>query len=196
MKRLKDFVFIASGQSLREKIEHNLEGRFSIIQNKDMDKEIGLLKDKLSRINLPASSTPKLLSKNDIVLNTKFFRNSSPVSVVVDDEIGNLIAAPGMFVLTPINQNEINSYFINWYINSAKFGGHYFQSNATGSSILNITKLVLEEMPINLPSLEVQNKFLSLYRETLNEKLIFQKLVQKRMSLLDEVYNNFSSKGE
>lgn len=183
--KLSDITNIYLGHPIREKIENTPNGDYLIVQNKDVDKEVGVNRESLYRVNISGRAVPRLLKKDDLLFVPRVFRGSLPYSVRVNFDLPNMIAAP-TFTIISVNPNAVRSEYLNWFINSEAHGGKYFKINAMGSSILNIPKSVLREMEITLPSLEEQDRLIQLIKAVNREKEIMKKLIEKRRIFLDE----------
>lgn len=183
--KIKQICTVIAGQSLREGVDPIPDGQYPILQFKNIQNH-RINYSEIEKINLPKSSEPKLLKADDVVLYTKFFRSNLPASVCIDRPIHNLIAAPGFFILKTTSE-LIRPEFLRWYLSSKSHGGKYFLSMATGTSLLNVTKTILEEMDIVVPPIEVQNKFIELYKCTIKEQEIINKIAIKRDVILEAI---------
>lgn len=188
--KIKDLCEIFMGQSLREKAISEVEGIYPIFQPKNLTK-MGLDYSKLEKINLPEKSEPKVLQNQDVLIYTKLSRNELPTTVLIEDPIQNLIAAPSFFILR-VKKDEIKPAFLNWFLSSKNHGGKYFLANATGTSILNITRKVIEDLEIFVPSVSEQEKFIEFHKNTLKEQEIFNQITFQRELLLESLYKKWS----
>lgn len=186
--KIKEICEITSGQSLRDGVQHLKDGQYLVLQYKNIG-QYGVKFDEIERINLPEKTIPKLLSQNDVLLYTKFFRSNLPASALIDRPVEKLIAGPSFYVLK-IKQSfsaKILPAFLTWYLGSKNHGGKYFLSSATGTSLLNVTKPVLEECEVSLPSVEEQDKFLQYYQCSIRELDLLNQLNTKRELLLEAI---------
>jgi restriction endonuclease S subunit len=185
-RKLYEIADISLGHPIRERIENTPEGDYFVVQNKDVDKDIGVNKDSLYSFNLKGRTKPRLVRCGDLLFVPKIFRSSLPYSVFVNVDLPNLVAAP-TFTILSVNENIIRAEYLNWFINSEAHGGKYFKKNAMGSSILNIPKSVLSEMEIALPTIEQQDQFIKLIQAAKREKEIMETLIDRRRVFMDEV---------
>ncbi|MBN2440693.1 MAG: restriction endonuclease subunit S [Spirochaetales bacterium] len=177
---LKEITQIQAGYALRGKIQQIPDGTMSILQMKDVQPE-GIYWDSLARINPIGRKEPSFLLKGDIIFSgrgTKIF--AQPVTINPD----KIAAGPQFFVLTP--KEEIPSEYISWYINSTQ-GQKYFWTYAGGSTIINVTRDILENFPIKIPSakdLHTFTHYISIIKE---EYKILIELNNKRQKLLEAI---------
>ena len=191
IKKLFEISELSLGQPIRDKIENDPIGDYYIVQMKDVDKDDGISKTSLFRINLKGKAAPKHLKMGDILFVSRFFRESSPYGVLIDEEVSNLVAAPTFYIIS-VNREVVKPEYLHWYINSEFHGGKFFKTNAIGSGVLNAPKSVLGELPVILPSLEEQNRFVKLINSIKEEKKIMNQLTEKRKQFLREVVNQFN----
>lgn len=189
-KKLSEISDIYLGQPIRDKIENIPNGDFFIVQMKDVNKETGVNAASLYKISLKGRIGPRLIKKGDLLFVSRVFRESLPYSVLVSSSIPNLIAAP-TFTILSADQKIIKPEYLHWYINSEAHGGKYFRKNAMGSSVLNITKSVLSEIEVFIPSLEIQEQFVKLIQATNREKLIMENLTEKRRALMEGLLEKY-----
>lgn len=190
IKKLADISNIYLGQSIRDRIINQPDGNLFIIQIKDADKAEGINFNTLYKTKLKGHSDPRLVKKGDLLFVSRFFRNSLPYCALVNINRNDLIAAPSFYIISP-NPEIIRPEYLHWYINSEAQGGKYFKANAIGSSALNIPKSTLSELPILVPTLKEQDRFIELIQAAKKEKEIMSSIVEKRQNYLNEIINKF-----
>ena len=177
---LKNISNIQTGYALRAKLLEDPNGSMSILQMKDVQPK-GIEWRNLATISPIGKKPPYYLHSEDVIFcgrGTKIFA----VPVLIQSE--NVAAGQQFFVLTP--KEGIPAEYIAWYINS-KHGQKYFWKNAGGSLIINVTKDVLENCPIYLPSVEELITFTKLIKSTELEWQKFTQLKDKRQELLEGI---------
>lgn len=177
---LKEISSIQTGYALRGKLLEDPTGSMSILQMKDVQPE-GIEWQNLAKIYPIGRKPPYFLKPEDVVFcgrGTKIF--AKPVMIQPED----VVAGQQFFVLTP--KEGIPAEYIAWYINS-KRGQKYFWKNAGASLIINVTKDVLENCPIYLPSVEELITFTKLIKSTELEWRKFTQLKYKRQELLEGI---------
>jgi len=71
-------------------------------------------------------------------------------------------------------QNLLDSYYLCWWLNSLP-GQHYIASRKAGGVQQNLNATLLQEMPIQLPSLEVQKSIALKLEQSLSAKQILER---------------------
>ncbi|MBI5847194.1 MAG: N-6 DNA methylase [Nitrospirae bacterium] len=126
-----------------------------------------------------------LLSKSGTIGKTGVVRNGA---------VG-AIAASGLFVIRP-DQDRIDPYFLLAYFESSECRA-WFASKARGATIQNLSKNVLDELPVPVPPLQMQHRVAEEYRDNKVDALTFlSKLMTEGESdpiveWLDKFYTNF-----
>jgi hypothetical protein len=177
---LKEIATIQPGYSLRSKVPETPKGSMAIIQMKDVSPE-EISWDRLRRMNPTGKKEPRFLQERDIIFSgrgTRIF--ATPVTIHPE----KTVAGPQFFVITLEKPRQ--AQYISWYINSYH-GQHYFWTNAGGSSLLNVRKEVLENLPLPMPA----DNHLSTVTEYITametEKKHFTELQHKRQRLLEGI---------
>jgi len=191
IRKLSEVTDIYLGQPIRDRIENSPSGDYLIVQMKDVDKDAGVRTDTLYRTHLKGRTGPRLIRKGDLLFVSRVFRGSLPYSVLVGEDLPNLVAAPTFNILSA-NMERLRPECLHWFINSEAYGGRFFKQNAMGSSVLNIPKHVLSEMAIVIPPLHEQDRFVGLIQAAHREKEIMQTIVEKRRAFMDGILNKFN----
>ena len=177
---LKEIATIQQGYSLRRKVPEAPEGSMAIIQMKDVSRE-KISWDHLRRMNPTGRKEPRFLKEWDIIFSgrgTQIF--ATPVTIQPE----KTVAGPQFFVITLEKPQQ--AQYISWYINS-HHGQHYFWTNAGGSSILNVKKEVLENLPLPMPAENDLSTVTEYITAMETEKGIFTALQHKRQRLLEGI---------
>jgi restriction endonuclease S subunit len=191
IRKLSEVTDIYLGQPIRDRIENDPSGDYLIVQMKDVDKDAGIQTNALYRTHLKGRTNPRLIRKGDLLFVSRVFRGSLPYSVLVGEDLPNLVAAPTFNILS-VKKERVRPEYLHWFINSEAYGGRFFKQNAMGSSVLNIPKHVLSEMEIVVPPLPEQDRFVSLIQAAHREKKIMQAIAEKRRAFMDGIIKKFN----
>ena len=181
------------GQPLRTRVRNDPAGRFLIVQMKDVSITQGIIPSRLSRINLKSNSFPRLLRRGDILFTSRSWRKTAPFSILVEEDLDNLIAAP-LFYIIRVKDKSLRPEYLNWYINSDIFGRKFFMRNAMGSGVLNVPKSILGKMEIIVPPLKAQDTLIGLMALLDGERRAMRLLSEKRNKLINSIIKNFIEK--
>lgn len=180
--QLREIADIQAGYSFRGSIPVSEQGNYRVIQIKDIgfDGKIStadLVKTKMDFIK------PEYLTRQDDVLFTS--RGTNRRAAVVDQAAENAVFVSQLYALTLTSNNIIPEY-LAWYINQ-KPAQDFFEENASGSYIQNIRQDVLGELPVVVPDPETQKRIIDIYRLSLKEKELTEKILIKRRQLAEQM---------
>ncbi|ARN70630.1 hypothetical protein BST91_02685 [Nonlabens tegetincola] len=154
LKSILSYKGLSSGYSFRGKIQHIHNGGVRVIQLKDFENNYTVIGQDCTLVEREKIKDKYFLENGDVLFIAKGTNNFS----LVFEEIDNTptIASSALFVLK-VDTRLANPFYIAWYLNQTEVQ-NYFKSNETGTYTKSISKPILEEAPIALPSLETQNK--------------------------------------
>ena len=194
VRKINDLADIYPGQSIRGRINHKPNGEYLVVQMRDVSPLKGLEEANLCRMSLKPGLTPKLIKKGDLLFISKAGPGATPFSILVKEEIKNLIASP-LFYIIRVKGNEVHLEYLNWYINSSSQSQRFLKKNAMGTMVLNVPKKVFSEMEVILPPLSTQKNFIKFMKLANEEYEIMNKIYQKRKQLMNSIITNSFSEG-
>lgn len=149
------------------------------MQLKDVGGECEFNQEDLDCISDQEFKETYLLNQGDVVFRSRGPLLKAIVIPAVQEKI--VISAPLMKI--QVDSTQILPEFLCWAINSS-IGQSYFQSQAEGSSIKMISKATLEQMDLQVPSLEEQQKILDLIALQKREAVINRDILQRREKII------------
>jgi len=171
-----------AGHPFRESIQNALDGDVAVVQMKDVDPEKGLDNANLYRVHLTGRKQPDYLQHGDILFIGRGYRI---FAVFVDQNLENTVAGSHFFIIrTKQNRQDVSPDYLAWYINH-KQAQRYFSQYVAGTSLPHINRTVLENLPIILPPLEVQEYMIRAHDCRLKEKALLEALIEKKKLFLD-----------
>lgn len=174
-----------AGHPFREKIENYPDGDYRIIQIKDIGTNGELMTDELLQTRIEDVRPDFFIQRNDVLFTT---RGLNRRACFVGEELLNTIFVAQIFALREIS-NEVNPAYLAWFINQRQ-AQEYLEANASGSHIQNIRKDVLEHLPVEIPSLEMQGKIVEVHNLALREKNLIERIQTKREQVIERVLLN------
>ena len=183
--KLKQLVTeIKAGYTFRGKIQTVQDANIAIIQLKDIDYEFNQISSPSVFLPISDYNPNHFLQKGDILFIAKGARN---VAVIYNNE-GYSIASSVFFIIKT-DKNKILPEYLSWYINSKKSQA-YFERVKSGSSTLNINKQALEELEINIPSIEIQNRIANYCKLCGKEYILMTDILSKKKILNEQLMLN------
>ena len=155
--RLRDIGMFYRGLNVAPNTEINENGAYKIINLADVQNgEIRI--DNLARYELKQNVNVQKyeVCQGDILISCK--GTVIKICVVPPDCEQTLMS--GNFIGISINQYEHNPYFVKYYLESPA-GQFFLQSKQVGTSITTLTARDLEDIPIPILPIEMQNQYAS-----------------------------------
>tara|TARA_R110002072_G_scaffold249366_2_gene408311 strand:- start:1992 stop:2579 length:588 start_codon:yes stop_codon:yes gene_type:complete len=180
LKSILSYRGLSSGYSFRGKIKHIHNGGVRVIQLKDFEDNYTSLGDDCYLVDSDKIKNKYYLEVGDVLFTSKGTNNFA----LVFKEIDNIptIASSAIFVIK-VDRNKANPDFVAWYINQSKVQ-NYFKTNEAGTYNTSINKTTLEETPIVLPELEVQNNIAKIANLHNQELALSNKIIELRNKLI------------
>jgi hypothetical protein len=176
---LKDIAQVQMGYSFRGRLEGDAGGLISVIQMKDLDDEVGVNLSNLVKVNADNMKVIHFVECSDLVFRS---RGQTNTSVMLRDQLNKAIVAAPLLRIRSTSSRVLPQY-LNWYINQ-----HEAQSalgkSLEGSFIKMVSKKSLEELEIQVPTLDVQKAILEMDGYVRRESVLLLALMEKRKSLM------------
>jgi len=134
-------------------LKESPDGDAIYLQIRDFD-ELRLIDSQLSKtVIISEKSSRHLLEEGDLLFAAK---GTSNFCVQYPVEIGKAVASSAFFVIRIKNKNVLPE-FIAWFLNLPETL-EWLRSCSVGSTIPSITKVMLEELSLNIPDVAIQKK--------------------------------------
>ncbi|KAA6320743.1 hypothetical protein EZS27_029524 [termite gut metagenome] len=173
---IKEIADIQTGVYLKE----TPDGEVHYLQVKDFDKNA-----------LPVLSPPSialygkvkkyLLSDGNLLFAAKGFFN---FCVVYREEWGRAVASSSFLVLNIKDTTAILPEYLNWILNRDDVCA-YFRRETTGSVMPSITKVMLGEFEIDIPTMDVQRKIIAISGLQKREQVLNKEIAKLRNQLIN-----------
>ncbi len=168
------------------------EGQIVYLQSKHFD-ENGILKSSLYP-DLKAESIPEkhLLHHGDIVFAAKGSKN---FAALYESKNQPTVASTSFFVirLNDDLRDKILPQYLTWYIN-LDTSQYYLKGLAVGSSIVSISKSVIDELEIYIPDFDTQKAILTIFQLRNEEKKLQKKIMMLREKQIQQQILNAINK--
>jgi hypothetical protein len=184
--KLNTIVFLMAGHPLRGSINNTPGGEVAVVQMKDVDPETGIQADQFYRVNLTGRKKPDYLRPGDILFVGRGYRI---FAVLVEKELKQTVASPHFFMLRVKPETPVRPDYLVWYINQSR-AQKYFSRHIAGSALPHINRQTLEDLPVILPPLDIQERIVNAHRCRLKEKALLEMLIEKKKHFLDELLDS------
>ena len=191
MKLLKDIAEIRSGFPFRERPVRVETGGCRLVQMRDVDRSIGVINGDLDTVEEPANWQKQRLQRWDILFAARGQKNHAAVFVL---DVPNAIAASTLHVLR-VDEESVDPFYIVWYLNLQQTKER-LRTMQAGSSIPFISIQDFGQLPIQVPSLEVQQQIVELVTLGQEEQALMELLRRKRLALVEGAIRTLLNKSQ
>ena len=175
---LNTVVRIKSGYQAKTRIEEDPEGPYRLIQSRDFDPHRHLLVDSLVAFFPKRRPELYLIQKGDVLFQA---RGMTHFAVCMEEEIENTLAG-GAFYILRAKTGEVLPAYLAWWLNQTK-AQSFFKMQSRGAWMSFIAKNTLSRLPVQIPSLPIQEKVIKVEALQKREQLLINKLVSTRARL-------------
>ena len=179
---LIDATTVTVGHPFRGSIKEVPGTGYHAVQMKNVTPEQGVDWSSVVETEV-ASRRTDWLSDGDILFAARGSRN---YAALVVDCPAQAVAAPHFFVIRVRPDVSLLPEYLVWFLNQAPTS-RYFQREAEGSRTLSIRRSVLENTPIAVPPLEMQQQIVALHATLRREQQIAEQLVRNGEILMDAI---------
>jgi len=187
--KLKWVSSIAPGHPFRGSMPIAADSGIKVVQMKDLSENGKIDWAATTQVLLESKKEPDWLTDDDILFAARSTRN---IASLVESCPPNVLAAPYFYVIR-LNQKKVLPKFVAWQLNQCPLQ-KYFQRESEGSITKSIKKSSLEEVEIAVPTIEIQQKIISMAEIFDREKEICQKLINNGQSIMNSIAVNILNK--
>lgn len=174
--RLRDLSNTKFGYPFRGSIQEDPAGEIAVVQIKNVDAEAGVDWKNLARTHLTGRREPDLLRKGDVVFIAQGNRN---IAAYVERVDMDAVCSPHFFLIRLRPCARLLPEFLAWQINQIP-AQRYLSASATGSHITCIRRQELENLPISVPDIKMQEKIVAFHKAAIREKKLLLDMIESR----------------
>ncbi len=182
MKRIAEIASVSSGYHFRGGVNHVADGRYAVIQAKDVDDSLHFDRERLVRVNLEADPERYLVRQGDVVFLSRGVR---PWALPIVEPVGDTVV-PSSFYILRADPQRVRPEYLAWFLNHPKTQAT-LGDIAKGSNIPFISMREFGDFPVQIPTLKIQEKIVSLARLNDREQQLLKELGILRGQLVDAV---------
>lgn len=180
-KKLKDIAEVRTGYQFRGRVSASNEANVSVIQIKDVDEHLIVHTSDLVPVKID-NPEPYLVSQGDVLFLSRGHRQ---YATIVTDSVQGTIATGYFFIVRP-KTNVIRSSFLAWTINQPEFQ-EAMRPFVRGSHIPLVSKVDFQDVTIQVPPLNVQDRIMTFQALFEREKQLSAAIQEKRQQLVQLV---------
>ena len=176
--KLSEVLELHSGYPWRGLIKEIENGAVRAIQPKAISDLGELIEENLTRTEFTGKKQPDWVEEGDVLLINKGLRNTV---AYIHQSYTDVVCAPTIYTLRPKAKwvKKINMKFIAWQLTQVP-AQKYFKRSAEGSLQVSLRRKVVEDTPLAIPAMEVQNAIANLYEDGLAEQKTLLALIENR----------------
>lgn len=190
MKRIAEIASVSSGYHFRGGVNHVADGRYTVIQAKDVDDSFHFDRERLVRVNLEADPERYLVRQGDVVFLSRGLR---PWALSIAEPIGDTVV-PSSFYILRADQQRVRPEYLAWFLNHPKTQAT-LGDIAKGSNIPFISMREFGELPLQIPEIKTQDKIVALDRLSQREQSLLRKLSKLRADLIEGICFDIAQEG-
>ncbi len=147
---------MSSGYLFLKKVTPDVHGKYAVVFISDIS-DSPVLRDRPSTYELPTEPQPiHFLKKGDILIQVR-----GKVRITyIDADLPDTIASSN-FLIVRVAEEKILGRYLAWFL-AQKPAQQYLERNQQGQTISMLSKKILSEMPVPVPSLERQQQIIRL----------------------------------
>ncbi|MFH1964723.1 MAG: restriction endonuclease subunit S [Acidobacteriota bacterium] len=181
--KIKQGATVQMGYSFRSRLEASRGGDVAVIQMKDLLDDNTVDCSGLMKIDLEAVKEHHLARKGDLVFRS---RGQVTTAAVLRESPGKAVVAAPLLRIRITKPDKVLPEYLNWFI-SQRDAQIFLTSRAGGTMQKMISKQVIEDLEVSLPSLEQQKKIVELASLSAREQTILSTLADKRELYISKV---------
>ena len=157
MKSIADIGSLLSGYHFRGGVNHVADGRYAVLQAKDVDDSLHFDSERLVRVNLDADPERYLVRQGDVIFLSRGLR---PWALAIGELIGDTIV-PSSFYILRTDPHLVRPYYLAWFLNHPNTQATLSEM-AKGSNIPFISMRDFGAFQVQVPTISIQSKIVSL----------------------------------
>ncbi len=202
-RKLSELVTIQIGYQHRERVEPASVGTHRLMQVKDVvtdgrfseffDGPVGLWTGSLYMVTPKGPGWKYQVTPGDVLFVAKGSRNFG-IAVTPRwvkpflDTWDDVLASSQFYILRP-NVNRVLPDYLAWSLNQPTTQGR-LQSMATGTHMKMIPKSSFEELLLDVPSIEIQEKIVTVDSLAAKERQLLGRIAKQRLLLVQTICQN------
>lgn len=178
--RLADVCIIHTGYTARGRLEPMAAGGVLAIQLRDISSEGHIDPERLTRVQLEDPADRYFVRAGDVVFRSRGDRNTASA---LDERLQEpALAVLPLMVLRP-NLEVVTPEYLAWAINQPPAQRH-FDAAARGTNIRMIPRSSLDNLELDVPDIETQEKIVAVDALAERERLLSQLAAETRRQMI------------
>ncbi|WP_140987204.1 restriction endonuclease subunit S [Asticcacaulis tiandongensis] len=183
---LRQISDIQMGFTARERLEPSFSG-VPVLQLRDLQPDGTLNSSQMIKCDLGNVASRYLVNAGDIVFRSRGERNTA---VTVEGLETASVAVLPLVIIRP-DGSLVDPRYLAWFINSEGAQG-YFDRAAQGTKLRMISRIDLENLPVDVPDLATQRRIVEVDALAAEERRLTLCLMEMRQRILASTLRNLA----
>ncbi len=177
---LKNIATVSSGATFRSQIKPSENGSMRVIQMKDLGDDNFVHLKESTRIDHSGPRPEQLAKLGDIIFRSRGQRHTA---ALLRENAKNTIVAAPLLRVRPDTERVIPEFLL-WWINRRSTQS-YLSTRSMGTMVQMVSKQNLEDLEVNLPSLEQQRKIIDIFNLSMREQQLLEEIKHRKAIYAD-----------
>lgn len=180
-KKIKDICYLQPGIHMKVDEEVEKKNKGLLVNLRDFDENNHYLNTAI-KVDTSKAKEKYFVGQNDILFSTRMRFNAYQLPKSRTQYI-----ASNSFVIIRTNRDEILPEFLMWSLNSPKVQNKLEHLVGTRSRVPFLSVSVLEELKIDVPSLEIQQKIIELDQLKNKERELIERIISLKEQYIQTI---------
>ncbi len=181
---LGDIAAVQPGYLSQSRIRDSRSGTHYLIQAKDVDPELGVRPSSGWRFSPERRAELYQVSRGDVLFAA---RGSGHWAHCISAELTNTLAS-NVFYIVRAKRDHVCPAYLAWWINQPEAQA-FISTESRGTNIGYITRHALEQLPVKVPSIQIQEKIARVLELWRRGNQLQAELDAKRQQLMVAVFH-------
>lgn len=182
--RLCEVARIQPGYLSRSRVRVSSAGTHMLLQAKDVAPNGSVRFDEAVHFMPQRNAALYRVSRGDILLAA---RGQDHAAHLISEDLANVLASSVFYILR-VRSNLLHPAYLAWWINQREAQA-YIKANCAGTGIDYISRQALEQLPVKVPPMAIQEKIERVVALWQRHKLLQASLQDKKEQLIQAVCN-------
>lgn len=182
IKTLKHIAELQMGYPFRSRLIHSTDGSVSVIQMKDLTDSNEVDCTELVRVDLDQIKSYHFIKAGELIFRSR--SQNTTAALFKENQKNTVVAAP--LIRIQLKTDQVLPEYLRWFFEQTQIQS-WFASHREGTYGGMVNMTTLGNLEVSIPSLEDQNKILTLNDLLQKENEIVNKLTAKRNQYFSEV---------
>jgi len=180
--RLQDVAQVQAGYLSRSRVRGSAKGTHRLLQARDVSADEGVSIDTAVLFHPERNAELYRVSVGDILIVA---RGNDHRAVLIDTDLDDVLASSVFHIIRPV-ADLVRPGYLAWWLNQPDVQAE-IKAGSRGTGIGYVSRQVMEQLPVDLPPFEVQQRIAEVVRLWWRRKALQSQLDEKRQEMIHAV---------